>query len=73
MSGTRTAPWPEHDPSLVEHYYEHGDWRMTPEQAHAYVRSDEAINGTLCATCQRQEGAAWSAYSRAMKRLLGLE
>ena len=67
ISGTKTAPVPEHAPSLVEHYYEHGGWRMTPDQARAYARSAEAFDGAMCRTCQSQQGATLSLYSKQMK------
>jgi hypothetical protein len=67
LSGTKTAPVPEHSPPLVEHYYEHGGWRMTPDEARAYARSADAFDGAMCSTCQSRQGAALSLYSKQMK------
>jgi hypothetical protein len=72
ISGTDTAPIPEHSPPLVEHYYEHGGWQMTPEEARAYARSADAFDGAMCATCQASQGGQLSGYSRMMKNLFGL-
>jgi error-prone DNA polymerase len=64
VSGTPSAPSPQHDPPLVKHYYENGGAQMTDAQRRSYGRSPEAFNGTQCLTCQRREGAALSRYSR---------
>lgn len=72
VSGTDTAPIPEHSPPLVEHYYEHGGWQMTPEGARAYARSADAFDGAMCASCQASQGGQLSRYSRMMKKLFGL-
>jgi RHS repeat-associated protein len=66
VPGTNRAPWPQHDPPLMEHYYDHGGWRMTPAEARSYARSAGAINGTACAKCQRAEGAQLARQSPAM-------
>lgn len=73
VTGTPTAPVPEHSPPLVEHYYEHGGWKMSPEQARAYARSAEAFDGAMCRACQSAQGGTLSKYSQEMKRRFGLE
>ena len=70
VSGTTTAPSPQHDPALVKHYYEGGGKNMTPQERAAYARSPESLNGTQCLTCQRREGAELSRYSMEQKSLL---
>jgi large repetitive protein len=72
VSGTDTAPIPEHSPPLVQHYYEYGGWQMTSEEASAYARSAEAFDGAMCASCQASQGGQLSWYSRGMRELFGL-
>ena len=72
VRGTDTAPVPEHSPPLVKHYYEHGGWQMTSEEARAYARSADAFDGAMCPRCQASQGGQLSWYSRAMKELFGL-
>jgi RHS repeat-associated protein len=71
VSGTNTAPVPEHSPSLLEHYYG-GGYAMTDAQRRAYARSAEAFDGTLCLTCQRSQGGSLSQLSRWYAKLWGL-
>jgi hypothetical protein len=71
ISGTRTQPEPEHNPPLVEHYYEHGGHEMTDEERRAYARSEEAIDGSSCKTCQRKQGATLARKSRGFKKQYG--
>jgi hypothetical protein len=71
ISGTPTQPEPEHNPPLVEHYYEHGGHEMTDEERRAYARSEEGIDGSSCKTCQRKQGAALSRKSRGYKKQYG--
>ena len=63
ISGTKTAPSPQHTPSLSEHYYDHGGHAMTPEERKNYAKN-EGIKGTQCLTCQRREGGVQSSYSK---------
>jgi RHS repeat-associated protein len=72
VSGTKTAPVPEHEPSLLEHYYDHGGHAMTDAARRQYARSAEAFNGTMCLTCQRSQGAILSKLSRWYKEKWGL-
>jgi hypothetical protein len=72
ISGSETTPIPEHDPALVEHYYEHGGWQMTPDEARSYARSADAFNGAMCAACQAAQGGHLSWYSRSMRDRYGL-
>jgi len=71
VSGTRTAPSPQHNPTLVEHYYGRGGYAMTDAQRREYART-VGIDGTTCLTCQRSEGASASRYSRQQAELNGL-
>lgn len=73
VSGTSTAPSPQHDPTLVRHYYEHGGHKMTDAQRREYASSSKAFNGTQCLTCQRKEGAAEARYSMKKSREYGLD
>ena len=70
ISGTKTAPSPQHEPPLVKHYYEQGGHSMTNAERAKYAR--ESINGTQCLTCQRKEGASMSRYSREQAKKHGL-
>ena len=72
VSGTDTAPIPEHSPPLVLHFYNYGGWQMTSEQARACARSAEAFDGAMCTACQSSQGAGLSQYSRLMKELFQL-
>ncbi|MBQ9259260.1 MAG: MafB family polymorphic toxin [Neisseriaceae bacterium] len=67
VSGTSTAPSPQHEPPLVKHYYEHGGSQMTPAQRKEYAKN-EGINGTQCLTCQRKEGGKLSQYAKNKKK-----
>lgn len=71
ISGTPNAPSPEHDPPLVEVYYEHGGGNWTQAEREAYASSPAAFNGTQCLTCQRQQGGELSAYSKFWKLFWG--
>lgn len=71
-SGTPTQPVPEHNPPLVEHYYEHGGHAMTDAERRAYARSDKAIDGAACRTCQSKQGAEMARKSRGYKKRYGL-
>ena len=71
VSGTKTAPSPQHEPSLVEHYYEHGGHAMTDAERKAYA-AKEGIKGTQCTTCQKREGAAMAKYSQQQAKKHGL-
>jgi RHS repeat-associated protein len=68
ISGTVTAPSPQHEPPLFLHYEYHGGKEMTQVEREAYARSAEAFNGTQCLTCQRKEGAALAKESRALNK-----
>ena len=57
VSGTKTAPTAEHQPTLKSHYYSQGH-KMTPAQRRAYARSPQSMNGSICKTCQSKQGAA---------------
>lgn len=70
ISGTNTAPSPQHDPPLVKHYYENGGHAMSDAERRAYAK-DEGINGTQCITCQRKEGRSLMEYSREIAKELG--
>jgi len=72
VSGTKTAPVPEHDPSLLEHYYERGGHEMTDAERRAYAGSEEAFNGTRCLTCQRKQGADLARLSKEYAKTYGL-
>jgi hypothetical protein len=64
---------PEHNPSLLEHYYRHGGHAMTDAERAAYARSAEAIDGTMCLTCQRSQGAPLSRLSQQLAKEFGLD
>ena len=70
ISGTKTAPSPQHEPPLVKHYYEHGGHSMSNADRAKHAR--ESIKGTQCLTCQRKEGAMMSRYSREQAKKHGL-
>ena len=70
ISGTKTAPSPQHEPPLVKHYYEHGGHTMS--NADRAKHAKESIKGTQCLTCQRKEGAMMSRYSREQAKKHGL-
>ncbi|MHB1077177.1 RHS repeat-associated core domain-containing protein [Thiobacillus sp.] len=70
ISGTNTAPSPQHNPPLVKHYYENGGHAMSDAERRAYAK-DEGINGTQCITCQRKEGRSLMDYSREIAKELG--
>ena len=70
ISGTKTAPSPQHEPPLVKHYYEHGGHTMSNADRAKHAR--ESIKGTQCLTCQRKEGAMMSRYSREQAKKHGL-
>ena len=67
ISGTDTAPSPQHQPPLVVQYYEHGGHKMTSEEGSQYAR-EKGIKGSQCLTCQRREGAEMSRYSKKQKK-----
>lgn len=69
-SGTNTAPSPQHEPPLSQHYYDHGGHAMSREERIKHAQ--ESINGTQCLTCQRREGAKMSRYSRKQAKKHGL-
>ena len=71
VSGTKTAPSPQHEPTLVQHYYEHGGHLMTNEERRMYARS-KGINGSQCLICQKKEGAKMARYSREQAIKYGL-
>ncbi|PKQ25462.1 MAG: hypothetical protein CVT64_09655 [Actinobacteria bacterium HGW-Actinobacteria-4] len=71
VSGTSTAPVPEHSPSLLVHYYT-GGHAMTLAQRIAYARSPQAFQGTLCLTCQRAQGGVLAHLSRQYKKMLAV-
>jgi large repetitive protein len=73
ISGTKNAPVPEHEPSLLEHYYDHGGYAMTDAERRAYANSPEAFNGTMCLTCQRAQGGALALLSRWYKEKWGFK
>lgn len=73
ISGTRTAPSPEHEPALVKHYYERGGWRMTDAERRAYAASQRAFNGSICHRCQTSQGGTLANYAKMQKRELNLE
>jgi len=70
ISGTKTAPSPQHEPPLVKHYYEHGGHTMS--NADRAKHAKESIKGTQCLKCQRKEGAMMSRYSREQAKKHGL-
>jgi len=72
VTGTKTQPVPEHSPSLLEHYYDHGGHAMTDAQRRAYAQSAEAFDGTMCLTCQRSQGGSLSHLSRWYAQQYGL-
>jgi RHS repeat-associated protein len=72
ISGTNTAPVPEHSPPLLQHYYDHGGYAMTDAQRRVYARSADAFDGTMCLTCQRAQGGLMSRLSRWYAALWGL-
>ena len=63
-SGTKTAPSPQHEPSLVEHWWEYGGKGMTDEERKNYAKSAGAYNGVQCLSCQHKEGGILSGYSK---------
>ena len=67
ISGTSTAPSPQHEPPLVKHYYEYGGSNMTTAERKAYAQN-EGIKGTQCLTCQRKEGGRLSKYAKDKKK-----
>ena len=69
-SGTNTAPSPQHEPALSQHYYDHGGHAMSREDRIKHAQ--ESINGTQCLTCQRREGAKMSRYSKKQAKKHGL-
>jgi RHS repeat-associated protein len=73
LSGTNTAPIPEHSPPLVQHYHQRGGWAMTDAERRAYARSGESINGAACQQCQRAQGAVMARFARLMAQWLGLQ
>ena len=70
ISGTRTAPIPEHNPALALHYYLEGGSQMS--QAERIQAAQEGIDGANCATCQRRQGASISAIVKAINKALGI-
>lgn len=72
VSGTNTAPVPEHSPSLLEHYYNNGGFAMTDAQRRSYAQSADAFDGTMCLTCQRSQGGKLSQLSRQLAQRWGL-
>ena len=73
VSETPTQPVPQHNPPLVQHYYEEGGWKMTDTERRAYAKSEKAIDGAACLTCQRKEGAKMARESRKYAEKYGLE
>jgi hypothetical protein len=72
VPGSRHRPVPEHDPPLVEHYYDHGGFAMTNDERRAYAKSEEAFNGAACKKCQDSQGGTTATKSRAYKKRHGL-
>ena len=70
ISGTNTAPSPQHVPPLVQHYYDHGGHKMTNTERRQHAQT--SISGTQCLTCQRKEGAKMSKYSKEQAKKYGL-
>jgi hypothetical protein len=70
-SGTDSAPVPEHSPALVDHYYEEGGGQMSRGEAYEYARSEEAFDGAMCLTCQRQQGGQMSGIGKFWVRFWG--
>lgn len=68
--GTKQAPIPEHEPPLMFHYYLYGGKDMSEADRKAYAKS--GINGSACATCQRQQGADMSKISKRIVDEFGL-
>jgi uncharacterized protein RhaS with RHS repeats len=64
ISGTKTAPTPQHEPSLFKHWYDLGGSAMTKAERIEWARSGTSINGTQCIRCHHREGAALSRESR---------
>jgi hypothetical protein len=54
-SGGPNAPQAEHQPTLKKHWFTKGN-KMSPEARRAYARSKGSLKGTLCKTCQAQQG-----------------
>ena len=70
-SGTPSAPSPQHEPPLSDHYYNYGGHTMTNAERRAYAQGP-GINGTQCLTCQHREGAAAARASSQKAKDLGL-
>jgi hypothetical protein len=67
----------DHNPTLVQHYYEGADgglpgFNLTQTERLQYSQSLSSGSAATPAA-QRAQGAAAAAYSKAMKKLWGLE
>lgn len=73
VPGTKHAPSPEHNPSLVKHWWEKGGQDMSYKERVAYAQSEKAFNGTICLQCQRKQGGIMAQFSRFMNRIFGMK
>jgi RHS repeat-associated protein len=71
VPGTKHAPSPDHNPSLVRHFWEHGGKNMSYEERVAYAQSKKAFSEAICLTCQRRQGGLLAQFSRLMNKLFG--
>ena len=72
-SDPKKKPIPEHSPQLSDHYNERGGHAMTNEQRRAYAKSDQAIKGAACATCQRSQGGKQAQKVKSFNSANGLK
>lgn len=68
VSGTKTAPQAQHEPSLSEVHYDHGGADMSSAEKKAYSNSPESLDGANCAQCQSREGAQQRQYVQEQER-----